>query len=444
MLWQWILPVLLTGTAVYAGILLRGRPVRNLGGILRETYGGLFSRGRNPAAVRQKKVFAAALAATMGTGNLVGTALAVMQGGAGAVFWMWLSAVPGMVLVYAENITAMQYRRTLPDGTVCGGAIACLHDGLGSRFGAGLFSVCCIGAGCGMGSLAQSSTIAQSAQALGISPLTAGLAVGAALFVILCGSRERADNAAAVLMPVLCGFYLLGCFVLIMQHRSALPGVLARMLREAFGFRAAGCGISAGLLMQTLGIGLRRGIFSNEAGLGSSGLLHMHAPGSGVQMGRWAAAEVFGDTVICCTATALVILTAPGCDPARAGNGTALLLNAFSSGLGSFAGMFLAVSMILFAFATMIGWFPCGLAAAEYLFGGTVRGVYTAGYVLLGFAGAFGGFPWVWQFSDLCNALMSLPNLYALIRLLPASCAGQKKCRTVRTEHCAASEHLNL
>ena len=419
LLWQWILPVLLTGSALYAVILLRGRPIRGLPGILRETYGGLFRRGGGADAVRQKKVFAAALAATMGTGNLVGTALAVMQGGAGAVLWMWLSALPGMVLVYAENITAGQYRRTLPDGSVRGGAIACLHDGLGSRFGAALFSLCCLGAACGMGNLAQCSTVSQSAQALGISPFAAGLCVSAALLLILCGNREKAADTAAVLMPVLCVFYLLGCLILLVRHRTALPDALMRVVREAFGFRAAGCGISAGLLMQSLSIGLRRGIFSNEAGLGSSGLLHMHAAGSGQQQGRWAAAEVFGDTAVCCTITALVILTAPGSDAVSAQSGTELLLRAFSSGLGGFAGTFLAVSMMLFAFATVIGWFPCGLAAAEYLFGRSVRSIYCAWYILLGFAGAVGGFVWIWPFSDLCNGLMALPNLYALVRLLP-------------------------
>jgi AGCS family alanine or glycine:cation symporter len=271
-----------------------------------------------------------------------------------------------------------------------------------------------------MGNLAQSNTIAQSAAEVGISPLITGLLLAAVLGFVLSGKQGRTVNAAAVLMPVLCGFYLLGCAILIAMHIHAVPMVFAQIFREAFGIRAAGWGISAGVFLQSMKTGIRRGIFSNEAGLGSSGILHMHtADSDGARQGRWAAAEVFGDTVVCCTATALVLLTAPETDLTGKSSAAQVLLNAFASGLGRGAGLFVAVSMILFAFATMIGWFPCGLAAAEYLFGKGCRPVYAAFYVLLGFAGAFGSPALIWAFSDCCNGLMALPNLWAVCRLLP-------------------------
>ena len=189
-------------------------------------------------------------------------------------------------------------------------------------------------------------------------------------------------------------------------------------MREAFGFRAAGSGFAASLLLHAMRVGLCRGIFSNEAGLGSSAMFHADAePGKEDVQGKWAAAEVFADTVICCTATALVVLTAP---PSAQSSPAAVLLDAFRSGLGSFASGFLAASMILFALATAIGWFPCGAAAFRYLFGNSAEPVYLALWVSAGFAGAFGSPEWVWAFSDCCNGLMALPNLYAMLRLLPS------------------------
>lgn len=415
LLWQWMLPVLLTGTAVICGIRQRGRPVRGFHRVLRETFGSLLSDRKN---LQQRRIFASALAATMGTGNLVGTALALMTGGAGAIFWMWISALLGMFLVYAENLLGMRYRRRLPDGTVIGGAPAYLRYGLKSSLLAGFFSLCCAVSALGMGVMAQSNTIARTAAGFGIPVPITGLLTAAVLFVILCGGTKRIGNTAVWLMPLLCGLYLLGCAVLLVLHRAALPDAFRLIFREAFGLRAAGGGITASLLMHSLSVGLRRGIFSNEAGLGSSALLHVEADTKdSASQGKWAAAEVFADTVVCCTATALVILTAPGCKPAAAHDPSALLLHAFSGGLGSLAGGFLAVCMVLLAFATMIGWYPCGAAAVRYLFGRGAEPVFLAGYVLLAFAGALGDPGWVFAFCDCCNGLMALPNLCALLVL---------------------------
>ncbi len=413
-LWQWLLPVLLTAAAFVCAVQLRGKPLRKLPSVLRETYGSILHRG---CSKKQRQIFASALAATMGTGNLVGTALAVMTGGAGALFWMWISALFGMVLVYAENLLGMQFRRRAADGTVTGGAIGYLRYGLNSRFLAGFFALCCMVAALGMGDLVQSSTISQTAQKYGISAPLCGLVTAMLIAAILAGGVSRIGRASAWLMPLLCGLYLAGCGVLLIRNYIAIPAVFLRIFREAFGIRAAGCGISAGLLMQTLCIGLRRGIFSNEAGLGSSALLHMETDSDEPEMqGKWAAAEVFADTVICCTATALVILTAPRAPYLNMGDTAGLLLHAFSAGLGRYAGGFLAVCMILFAFATMIGWYPCGAACCRYLFGGG-EGVFFCFYVVAAFAGALGSPEWIWAFCDCCNGMMALPNLYCLLRL---------------------------
>ena len=412
LLWQWILPVLLTVTAIVCGIRHRGRPVCGLGGVLRRTYGSLLSRN---ADRQQRRVFASALAATMGTGNLVGTALAVMTGGAGAVFWMWVSALLGMLLVYAENRLAAQYRR---DGL--GGTAAYLRYGLNSRVLPLFFSGCCMLAALGMGNLAQSSTIARTAHSFGIPLPAAGLVTAGLLLLILSGGGKRIGGAAAWLMPLLCGGYLLGCFRLIVLHIEALPGALMQILRGACGIRSAGAGISAAAFLCSMRTGICRGMFSHEAGLGSSAMLHMDAEHAAAQ-GEWAAAEVFADTLVSCTATALVILTAPA---SAAADAQGLLLDAFSAGLGRYAGVFLGICMMLLAFATMLGWYRCGEGCACVLFGIRTAPVFKAAYLLTAFAGALGEPQWIWTFCDCANGMTALPNLYALLRLKPVQQNG--------------------
>ena len=407
-LWQWILPCLLTAAAVICGIRLRGEPLRHFGRLLRGTYGTVFRRSTAP---EQKQIFASALAATMGTGNLVGTALALITGGAGAVFWMWISALLGMVLVCAENRLAAKYRRGTFSGT-----LAYLRYGLRSKPLALLFAGFCTVSALGMGTAVQSSTIAEACSTYGIPRAITGALTAALFAVILLGGRERIGKTAVCIMPLICGGYLLGCFLLIAKHAAYLPAALSAVFREAFGLRAIGGGFSAAVLMQSVSVGLRRGIFSNEAGLGSSAMLH--ADGGSAQE-QWAAAEVFADTVICCTATALAILTVPALDRSQFTNGTALLTAAFSAGLGQYAGLFVSGATVMFAFATMIGWFPCGLTSAGYLFGERIRPFFAMGCILSAFGGALGSPDWIWTLCDLCNGCMALPNLAALLLLHP-------------------------
>ena len=421
-LWQWLLPVLLTLTALVCGIRQRGYPVRGFGGVLKRTYGSLLRRG---CGREQHKIFASALAATMGTGNLVGTALAIMTGGAGALFWMWVSALLGMILVYAENKLCSRFRHIHADGTVSGGPAAALLYGLGSRFSAGCFSFCCVAAALGMGNLAQSSTIAQTAQEFGIPLPCAALVTVLLLAIILQGGRSRIGTVTAYLMPLLCTGYLIGCAVIIVRQIHAVPDVLLQILREAFGFRAAGSGFCAYLLLRTIRTGFCRGIFSNEAGLGSSPLLHLNASAADNQ-GDWAAAEVFADTLVSCTATALVILTAP-VDTQCSRDAAALLLQAFASGLGGAARGFLAICMVLLAFATMLGWFPCGAAACRDLLGTRAASFFPLAYLLAAFAGALWNPAWIWTLCDCANGMMALPNLYALLRLSGKEDTAQKK-----------------
>ncbi len=408
-LWTWLLPLCLTAAAIRCGIAQRFQPLSHMGKMFRSTYGSLLTA---PHDRSQRARFATALAATMGTGNLIGTAAAIAVGGAGAVFWMWISALLGMLLVYAENTLGIQYRKKNADGTWYGGAAACLRYGLHSPLLAGIFAGCCALAGLGMGSMAQAQAMASAAETFGIPRAGTGMILCAVGVWILRGGAKTVGSVTVWLMPLLCGFYLLGCMVLLVLHYDRIPHAFACIFSEASGFRGMAGGFCGTVFLRGMSVGLRRGIFSNEAGLGTSSLLHMDAEKA---QGEWAAAEVFADTLICCTATALVILTSP--QEIQNADGAAILLAAFSEGFGAWAGWFLALALLLFAFATFLGWFPCGCAAVQMLFPRGGRGVYTALWLLAGWAGALGGEAGVLALCDFCNACMALPNLYALCRL---------------------------
>lgn len=415
-LWQWLLPFLLPLTALLCGWAIRMQPLRQFGSLLRHTYGTLLQSAQNPHAPTQRQIFATALAATMGTGNLVGTAVAISVGGAGAMFWLWASAPIGILLVYAENLLGSYYCDAKTKGT-----LAYLQNGVGSKKLAAVFAICCIGASIGMGNLAQSNAMALALEGIGVPLPITGVFLAALLLWILTGGSKRIGRLTEWLMPLLCGGYLLCCFWLIVRRLDVLPAVFARIFREACGLRAMGSGISISAILHCMRIGLCRGIFSNEAGLGSSALLHGDgAHTSPTTQGEWAAAEVFADTTLCCTATGLVLLTAPaGTIVYGSQDGSALLLAAFRAGFGHIAVWLLAVCIALLAFATLIGWYSCGRMAFCHVFGEKHCGIYLAIYVTAAFCGALGKAESVWLLCDVCNGCMALPNLYGLWRLLP-------------------------
>lgn len=410
--WQWLLPMLLLGTAIGCGMAQKWTPLRDFRRTFRDTLGTLTSKqSADGDAPTQRQIVATALAAAMGTGNLIGTAAAIAAGGAGAVFWMWVSALAGMLLVYAENVLGIRFRRKTAEGW-CGGAIACLRYGLHLPRLAWLFAVCCAAAGLGMGSMAQSNAIAAAAREFSVPPVVTGLAVVLLGGWILCGGTKKIGRVTAWLMPLLCGIYILGCGWLLVRNAARLPDAVMQIFREAFGFRGMTGGFCASVLMQSVRVGICRGIFSNEAGLGSSALLHMEADGqSPDRQGRWAAVEVFLDTIVCCTLTALVVLTADV--PTQGADGAEILLAAFAEGFGAFAADYLAVMLMLFAFATLIGWYPCGMAAARCGVRG-LAGIYLPLYLLFGWMGTFLAADGVLTLCDCLNACMAIPNLLGL------------------------------
>lgn len=366
--------------------------------------------------VSQFQAATASLAAAMGTGNIVGVAAAITIGGAGAIFWMWISAVLGMALVYGENYLGTKYRRCI-GGRWYGGPMAYLEYGAGYKWIAMIFAVCCIFAAFGMGNMTQINSISSALDgSFGISPTVTGIVAVILCAAIISGGIKRIGMVTQIAIPFLSVAYILAAIFIIICHCKRIPTAFCEIFRGAFGIRSAGGGVSGTIIAMSVNAGLRRGVFSNEAGLGSSAVLHSPAEsGSPNQLGMWAVFEVFVDTIVCCTLTALVILTTGAESSGK--DGVLLVTEAFASEFGAFAPYFMSAAISLFAFATIIGWFYCGECAVAYIFGSTGIPFYKMIFLFFVFIGAVSRSEAVWTLSDIFNGLMAVPNLTGLLLL---------------------------
>ncbi len=376
------------------------------------------------------------LAAAMGTGNIAGVATALTLGGAGAVFWMWIAAVTGMALIYAENILACRYRRS----GECG-AIAYLRHGLQSPKLAAAFAVCCVLASFGMGNMTQTNTMAQTlSSAMDVPPLLTGICAAVVTWLILSGNAGRIGKFTQIAIPVLSFLYLIGAGLVIFLHRDRIPAVFGDIFSSAFGLQEISGGISGAAVMRAVSVGLRRGIFSNEAGLGSSGILHGEANGNPEILGVSGMCEVFADTFLCCTATALTILCTGVMDSGA--DGGVLVLEAFRCGMGNAADFFLPPITALFGLCTLIGWGYCGTAAYSFLTNGKYIRLFQGIFCLAACIGAVMELEIVWTLADIANAGMAYCNLPALLLLYPEAVRRHTSppCRI----HCTNSEAFRL
>lgn len=440
-IWSAGLLVLLLGTGVFLTIRLRFLQFRGWRTILKRTFGSLKEKpaGENRTALTQFQTFSTALAAAMGTGNIIGVAAALCIGGPGAVFWMWFSALLGMALTYSENVLALRYARTLPDGRRVSGPMAYLRFGLHSRVLAAFYAVCCVAASLGMGNMTQSSAISTLArQAFSLPPLWTAVGVAVLLGIILLRGTSCTGKVIQWLMPLLSAVYLLAALGVIVTHHDALPGAFRDIFCGAFGIRAVGGGISGAVLKQAVQTGLRHGIFSNEAGLGSSALVHAGGSSEDAALqGMWSMVEVALDTLVCCTLTALAILTSGALT--QADHAGAIITAAFSGIFGSAAPEVMAILTALFAFCTLIGWCCCGEQAVRYLGGERLRLPYRLLFCLCAGIGAVVSLRSVWALSDIANGLMAIPNLLGLVLLgwrvsdrLPEKYAAEKTAHSNR------------
>ena len=414
---------------------------RRMGYWLRHTIGAIFTNkdvtahtSKEDMAISQFQSMCTALAGTIGTGNIVGVATAIVSGGPGAIFWMWVMALLGMMTSFAENVLGVYYRRKNEKGEWSGGAMYYLTDGLGAKPGckavgrvlAVLFACFCILASFGIGNMSQINSIAGNMNAAFHLPyLATGLALMVVTALIVIGGLKRVAAVTEKLVPLMALFYVAGALIIVVMHAGNIPAALAAIFKGAFNLNAAGGGALGYGISQTITWGFKRGAFSNEAGLGSAVMVNSASNvKEPVHQGMWGVFEVFADTIVVCTLTALVILTTGVVDlesgAVLAGvQDNALVGQAFTAAFGSFGPKFIAVSILLFAYSTTLGWSHYGTKAFEYLFGTKATLFYKIVFVLAIFGGATMGENLAWELSDTFNGMMMIPNLIGVLVLSP-------------------------
>lgn len=418
------------------------------------TIGGLFSKkskarnNKESGSVSQFQALCTALAATIGTGNIAGVASAIVIGGPGAVFWMWIAAFFGMMTNFSENILGIYYRRKNSEGEWSGGAMYYLQDGLGGYKGcriigrvlACIFSVFAVLASFGIGNMGQINKIVINIDNVMPASLDLGtigdsgikwmhVIIGVVLMIlgglIILGGLQRIASFAEKVVPFMAIAYVLGCLIIFFANITNLGAIFGSIFKFAFGIKAV-VGGGAGVAIKTIITqGCKRGVFSNEAGLGSSVMVHsasnVREP---VKQGMWGIFEVFADTMVVCTMTAVVVLSSGKIDLATGAvaEGTVdatLVAESFGKYFGQFGTIFVSVALLLFAFTTVVGWSHYGSKSFEYLFGTKAAKVYKIIFVLMIISGAVMTSSLAWDISDTFNGLMMVPNLIGVLALLP-------------------------
>ncbi len=416
---------LLIGTGVLLTVRGGFVQVRKFGTIMKHTIGSLFTpdaHKKDESGVTPFQAVATALASTVGTGNITGVATAITLGGPGAVFWMWVSAFFGMMTKYAEVLLAVNFREKNERNEWVGGPMYYIEKGLGWKWLAVIFAVFATVASFGIGNIAQSNSIANALnETAGINPLITGIVVAIGAGVVILGGIKRIAQVTEKLVPFMGLFYVvLGVATLIMNFGN-LPEAFRLIFYCAFNPDAALGGVTGYTIMLAIRYGFARGVFSNEAGLGSAPIAHAAAnTDSPVKQAFWGAFEVFFDTFIICTITGLVVVSSGAWTSGL--EGTALTISAFGNSLGAIGQWGVTIGTILFAFSTILGWSYYGEKAIEYLFKGTslVGGVklgYRVAFVLMTIFGAVGSLKLVWDIADTLNGLMAIPNLIGLVAL---------------------------
>ena len=357
-----------------------------------------------------------ALAATIGTGNIVGVATAVAAGGPGAVLWMWLTGVFGVATKYAEAVLSVKFRVRLPNGMMAGGPMYALERGLGSKPLGVLFAALTAIAAFGIGNMTQANSISALAnQTFGVAPWITGAVMTALTAFVILGGVTKIAAVCEKLVPFMAAFYILGCIILIGMHAERVPETIALIFSSAFNGHAAVGGFLGAGVMQAMRFGIARGLFSNESGLGSAPIVAAAAQTKNpVRQALVSATGTFWDTVVVCALTGIVVVNSGGWQQGL--SGSALTKMAFED-LPTIGPLVLTVGLLTFVFSTILGWAYYGEKAAEYLFGTGVILPYRLLWVGAVFVGSVSTLTAVWSFSDVANGLMAVPNLISLLAL---------------------------
>ena len=404
----WGVPAMICiiGVGLYLSIRTNFLQIRKFSYAIRVTLGRMFrKRDASDGTMTPFQAVCTALAATVGTGNIAGVAGAIAIGGPGSVFWMWISALVGMMTKYAENVLGNRYRYRDAQGKWVGGPMVYIERGLGCRWLAVLFAVFCAAASFGIGNMTQANSISGAlASSFGLSPLAVGIAVATLAGVVILGGIKRLASVTEKLVPFMAVTYTLGGVLIICLNWRGIPAAFSAILSDAFTLRAAGGGAVGFILSDAVRYGVARGVFTNEAGLGSSVIVNSASNvKEPVRQGMWGIFEVFFDTIVMCTITALAILTSGA--HLLGGDGAELAIAAFSSGFGRFGGVFITLAVCCFAFATILGWSYYGERAVDYLFGARARIGYRLCFIGMTVVGCVGSLQLVWSVSDTVNGL---------------------------------------
>lgn len=434
--WGPPLLILVVGTGFYLSTLLRGLQFRELGYSLHLAFIRRREVGEGVEGdISHFQALMTALAATVGTGNIAGVATAIAVGGPGALFWMWVTGLVGMATKYAEAFLGVRYRVVDERGEMAGGPMYYLSRGVGGKLGrvlGGLFALFAAIAAFGIGNMVQSNSVADALQSsFGVSPLVTGIVIAVLAGLVIIGGIKSIGRFSSVFVPVMIVFYMLAGLVVLAINFRGIPAIFIYVVQDAFTPAAAGGGFMGATVMMAIRMGVARGVFSNESGLGTGGIAAAAAATrQPVVQALVSMTQTFIDTLIVCSVTGFAIIATGAwmqIDPATgvAFTGAPLTIAAFSTGLpGQLGGYIVSIGLALFAFSTILGWCYYGERNIEYLLG--VRAVlpYRLLFIVAAFFGAWilsfpgtDGFDLVWAFADVMNGAMAFPNLVGLILL---------------------------
>ncbi|MGM0643017.1 MAG: alanine/glycine:cation symporter family protein [Thermodesulfobacteriota bacterium] len=420
--WGPIMLILLVGTGIYLSFGTGWRTVSKLGYAFKLLMQGRKKEDqKGEGDITPFQSLMTALSATIGTGNIAGVATAIFLGGPGAVFWMWVTALFGMATKYGEAVLAVKYRETMPDGTYVGGPMYYIKNGMGKNWKwlGFLFALFAAVAAFGIGNMVQSNSVARAVErAVSIPYWVTGLVLAAATFAVVIGGIKRIGEVTERLVPFMAAVYVIGALIVIIANIEKLGMAFGMIFTDAFTGTAAAGGFAGSAIAQAMRFGVARGVFSNEAGLGSAPIAHAAARTQDpVRQGIIAGLSPLIDTIFVCTLTALLIIMTGAWQSGE--TGAELSQMAFNMGLPGLGDFVVGFGLIIFAFSTMLAWCYYGQVSIEYIFG--LKGVtpYRLVYVVVIFIGAMIKLDFVWTFSDMMNGLMIIPNLIALLVLSP-------------------------
>ena len=419
----WML-AFLVGTGVWLTFVLRFPQVRYFGMMFTEVLGNVRKKSSSAGTISSFAAMATALAATVGTGNIAGVATALHLGGPGALVWMMISAIFGMTTKFSEVTLAVRYREEGADGSHRGGTMYILEKALGMKWLAVIFAIFTVFASFGIGNMVQSNSTAEGiAMGFGVPPHITGIIIAIVVGLVIWGGLKRIATVTVYLVPFMAIFYIIGAIGIIIMHAGAIPSAIAYAFRGAFCDPMALPGAIAGWSVKAaITRGIARGVFSNEAGLGSAPMVHCAArTDHPVRQGLYGLFEVFMDTIVICNLTALTILVTGVLTNQPELTGAKLSLAAFSSVLGQGGVMVLSLALSLFALSTILGWYWYAETAIVYLTGGTALITpFKILWMVLIVLGAWGSGTYLanlWDLSDTLNGLMAVPNLIGLLLL---------------------------